>query len=106
MSELARKVELLVHESAGIRIEISLRDGRRELAEAGSETALSFSSERTAAAFIARARPLLGGRTGQAVELLAGLPRLAGLEPLTSLFMLPAGANSLTNHRNQDRKTA
>ena len=106
VSELARKVELLAHESAGIRIEISMRDGRRELAEAGSETALSFSSERTAAAFIARARPLLGGRTGQAVELLAGLPRLSGLEPLTSLFMLPQGASSLTNHRNQDRETA
>ena len=70
----------------GIRIEVLLRDGRRELAEAGADTALVFSSERVSATFTERVRPVLGECTEEAAELLAELPYLQTLDRLTALF--------------------
>ncbi len=83
---LASRVELLTHDSPGIRIEVVLRDGKRELAQAGPQTALVFSSDRIAAAFLQRVHPLLGDRAAQAGQLLAALPQLTSLDELTRLF--------------------
>ena len=96
VSALAERIELVTHDSPGIRIEVLLRDGRRERAEAGAETALGFSSEHTAAAFAVRVRPVLGERTAEAAALLAELPHLQTLDRLTSLFKwqaVPANRN-------------
>ncbi len=86
VAALAEKIEIVAHEAPGIRIEVLFRDGRRELAEAGADTALVFSSERVSAAFIARVRPVLGERTEEAAALLAELPQLQTLDRLTTLF--------------------
>ena len=86
VAALAEKISLVTHDAPGIRIEVLLRDGRRELAETGGETALVFSSEQTAAAFTARVRPVLGQRSDEAAALMADLPRLQTLVRLTSLF--------------------
>ena len=89
VAALANGMELVTHAATGIRIEVTLRDGRREVAEAGAETALVFSSERIAAAFSARVHPVLGeDRTAEAAALLGELPRLATLERLASLFRI------------------
>lgn len=86
VAALAEKIEIVTHDSPGIRIEVLFRDGRRELAEAGADTALVFSSERVSTAFIARVRPVLGERTEEAAALLAELPQLQTLDRLTALF--------------------
>ena len=85
---IARAMELVTHAAPGIRIDVTLRDGRREVAQAGAESALVFSSAQIDAAFTERVRPLLGDNTGEAGALLNELPRLASLERLTSLFRI------------------
>ena len=85
---LARAIELVTHAAPGIRIDVALRDGRREVAEAGAETALVFSSAHIDAAFTERVRPLLGDNTAEAGALLNELPRLESLEHLASLFKI------------------
>ena len=99
---LAQAMELVTHDSPGIRIVLSLRDGRRESAEAGAGSALVFSSERVAAAFVERVRPLLGDRTGKAATLLGELAQLPSLEGLASLFKID-NANA---SRHQPRRSA
>lgn len=98
---VARAIELVTRDAPGIRIDVMRRDGRSEVAEAGAESALVFSSAHIDAAFTERVRPLLGDNTGEAGALLNELPRLASLERLASLFRIdnatplhhtPAGA--------------
>ena len=85
---IARAMELVTHAAPGIRIDVTLRDGRREVAQAGAESALVFSSAQIDAAFTERVRPLLGDNTGEAGALLNQLPRLESLGRLAALFRI------------------
>ena len=93
VSELAERLDLVPHAGPGIRIDVLMRNGKRETAEADGEPPLNFSSERCASAFEARMRPVLGERSAEAMTLLAALPTLRSLEPLTALFRNAAGEN-------------
>lgn len=91
---LARAMELVTHVSPGIRIEVTRLDGHVEIAEAGAETALVFSSERIAVMFKQRVHSVLGGHTAEAADLLTELPRLTSLQRLTALFKIDSTTQS------------
>lgn len=103
---LAHAMELATHPSPGIRIEVTLRNGRVEAAQAGCESALVFSSERIAAGFTQRVQPLLGEGAQEAANLLTELPRLTSLERLTSLFKIDSATQSASKSQHQTRSSA
>lgn len=100
---LAQAMELATHASDGIRIDVTLRNGRVETAQSGTETVLVFSSECITAAFMQRVHPVLGERTGEAEKLLTDLPRLASLDRLVSLFKIDSAMQSLSRSQPKTR---
>lgn len=84
VDDVARRIELVVHESPGIDVEVVLRGGQTRRAHAGGDSPLDFSSVVTCARFIARARPVLGDDVHVIADMIAGLPLLDNVCRLTA----------------------